>query len=123
MITLLIATEPIGGHPGLLENLAYQTVGIMVVMVSLGILWLCVAALGRLLALKTVPVAKSAAVASPVAPGVDELTPELLVVLHATVYEILGPGHEVHSIQLANPFVQAWSVEGRRQIFQSHHTR
>jgi len=123
VISLLLATEPIGGHPGLAENLAYQTVGILVVMTSLGILWLCVAALGRLLALRPAPSTGAAAVIGPLPVGNDDLTPELLVVLHATVYEMLGPGHEIHSIRLVNPFVQAWSVEGRRQIFQSHHTR
>ena len=123
MNALLLATEPIGGHPGFIENLIYQSVGIMVVLTSLGTLWLCVGLLGRALVPSPAPRAAGPHPA-PAAPA-DEtaIAPEVRAAITAAIYDTVGPGHEIHAIHPVNPLVQAWSVEGRRQIFQSHTPR
>lgn len=134
MNVFLLATEPIAGHPGFLENLAYQSVGIMVVLTSLGILLLCVTLLGRFLAVPapaaapSVPPAPAPAVADSCS-GASVLSPEVCAAITAAVCEVVGTDAAIQSIRPiqpahpANPFLQAWSLEGRRQIFHSHKLR
>jgi Na+-transporting methylmalonyl-CoA/oxaloacetate decarboxylase gamma subunit len=134
MNVFLLATEPITGHPGFLENLAYQSVGIMVVLTSLSILLLCVTLLGRFSALPASAAVPSAAPASSSAvadscPESSGLSPEVCAAITAAVCEVVGTDAAIQSIrpipsaQPTNPFLQAWSVEGRRQIFHSHNFR
>ncbi len=127
----LLATEPLNGHPEFFENLGYQTVGILVVITSLGTLWLCVEILGRLLnayAHQAAP-AQSPAPAPASPPSTESsITPEICAAISAAITNVLGSEVQIHSITpspktQANPFVQAWSVEGRRQIFHSHTLR
>ena len=85
-----------------------------------------VALVGRWLAAthpESAPVIRPAAVAPPQA---DELTPELLAVIAASVAVTYGPRATVTSVTLT-PSVEAlmlqWSLEGRRQIYTSHKVR
>jgi len=71
----------------------------------------------------------SAPAASPKpTPARDELTPELIAVIAAAVRVTLGDTrHRIVSLSSANQIHgdnrSAWSVEGRRQVFQSHVVR
>ena len=63
-------------------------------------------------------------------PVVDDVPPEILPVIACAVHAVLaGRPHKIHSIapSAGTEYVgisqQAWSVEGRRQIFQSHRIR
>lgn len=119
MKAFLVATQLLNGHPSLLENLAYQTVGIAVVLTSLGILWLGVSLMGRVLA-QPLPAAPAAGSHPVPDPGVS---PQVCAAITAAVVCSHGDAVNIRSIQPANPFLQAWSMEGRRQIFQSHKLR
>ncbi len=127
MFAPLLATQPITGHPGLFENLGYQTVGVMVVMTSLGGLAIFVWLIGLLMERITRPQAVAAkgsgAVATLVGGGTELIAPEIRAAIIAAVYSVTGGSARVHEIHPVSPFVQAWSVEGRRQIFQSHSIR
>lgn len=56
-----------------------------------------------------------------VAPGAD-IPPEIVAVISAAVHESLGEGSHIVAINLENQS-NAWSLEGRRQIFSSRKTR
>jgi len=108
-----------------LQNLQFQAVGVMVVMTSLGGLAIVVAILAALLAPMHKP-ARAASAAVPQAavllPG--EIPPEVRAVIAAAVHTVLKSPHRIVDVQpAANPLLQAWSMEGRRQIFQSHSFR
>ncbi len=61
----------------------------------------------------------------------DEIAPDILVVIATAVHAVLGGRpHRIHSVthsvgMMAHMHFNqpAWSVEGRRQIFQSHKIR
>lgn len=59
----------------------------------------------------------------PVAPEAS-MPPHLLAIIAASVHATLGRHHRILSISpaLATPGT-AWSVEGRRDVFSSHHVR
>jgi Na+-transporting methylmalonyl-CoA/oxaloacetate decarboxylase gamma subunit len=111
-----------------LENLNYQAVGMVIVMGALGFLAVAVAGLGRAIrALEQklaapVPVV-ALAVTSPgtsaAAAAADD--PKLYAAIIAAVSVSLGARHRVISVTPTE--LSAWSVEGRRSIFQSHRVR
>lgn len=54
----------------------------------------------------------------------DALPPQLVAAIVAAVNETLGPGHTVTKIVSAAAHGSAnWSLEGRREVFQSHRVR
>jgi Na+-transporting methylmalonyl-CoA/oxaloacetate decarboxylase gamma subunit len=55
------------------------------------------------------------------APGAD-IPPEIVAVISAAVHESLGEDSHIVAITLENQS-NAWSIEGRRQIFSSRKTR
>ena len=55
------------------------------------------------------------------APGAD-IPPEIVAVISAAVHESLGEGSHIVAINLETQD-NAWSLEGRRQIFSSRKTR
>lgn len=59
------------------------------------------------------------------APADGELPPELIAVIAAAIQVTLGGvRHRVVSVSTGNQADRsAWSVEGRRQVFQSHNVR
>lgn len=67
------------------------------------------------------------AATSPVAPSPgparERMSPQVLAVIAAAVHATLGGRHRVLSIAPAAQPASSWSVEGRREIFTSHHVR
>lgn len=124
---LLLATEALNGHPAFLHNLSYQTVGLAIVMTSLGGLAVIVSVVAALLAplgsRSKAPLRPLQAVMGGAATE-DEAGDELHAVVAAAVHVALGKPHKILSVQpVRNVQLQAWSVEGRRQIFHSHTLR
>jgi hypothetical protein len=48
---------------------------------------------------------------------------ELVAVLAAAAAAAVGRAHRIVAVRAVAPEAQAWSLEGRRQVFQSHHIR
>ena len=78
----------------------------------------------------TAPVAGVKAADSPAVVAGDEITPEIVAVVAAAVHALIQEPHRILSISQAGDRagqltqeIQAWSMEGRRQIFQSHRVR
>ncbi len=122
---LFLATESISGRLEFLMNLKYQTVGILIVMTSLGGLAIIVSLVAA--ALSPGRAARAAAIeaATPAAePAAGQIPPEIYAVIAAAVSVTVKIPHEILEVHAApNPMLSAWSVEGRRQIFQSHSPR
>lgn len=111
-----------------LQALSFQTVGVVIVMGSLGLLALAVVVIGRGLRLaepKTVPGGDRAADAVlPVPPAGEGIPPEIRAVIAAAVVATLDGSYRVVEIKTSTDVrLQAWSLEGRRQIFSSHRVR
>lgn len=122
-------------HPGVLEVLAYQLNGLVVVFLALSFIWAVMEVVGlyfkrkaaaeeaaakaaRLAAEQAAAAAQAQAQAAAAAAG---LTPELLAVIAAAVKVTLrNKRHKVHAIV---PNASDWAREGRRQIFSSHSIR
>jgi len=114
-------------------------IGILVVAL-IGLVAYCLKALGGLrarldvleaarLAIAVAPVApavvaapKAAPVAAAVAAVPAGPSPEILFVIAASVHAVLRGRHRIVALQPAFD-ARAWSIEGRRQVFQSHQVR
>ncbi len=120
-------------HPSFFENLRFQTVGFAIVLVALGLLALVLGLTGWLFKKRE---AQKAASAARTAPGKSlalrqaEDPHELLAVITAAVYSTVGESHRIVSIRpvtngkiIGELYLQAWSMEGRRQHFASHKIR
>lgn len=117
----MLAVLPSGENPGILENLSYQAAGLAVVILSLGLLAIVVGVIGRLLTRRPAAVKASA---KPALAGESGIPPETIAVITAAVAVTLRKPHHILQIRPVNsPWLQAWSLEGRRQIFQSHNPR
>jgi len=126
---LPLATESIAGHLQFLANLRYQTVGVMIVMTSLCGLAVLVALVAKGISFfpttkkSLAPEAPKAPVppATPAAALADGIPAEIRAVIAAAIHVSLKSPHRIlHVEPVQNPQLHAWSVEGRRQIFQSH---
>ena len=114
----------------LLEDIAYQSVGVVIVVGSLGFLAIMISLLGRILreSPKT-PCAASGATAGSASGqqssvGENEIPPEVRAAIVAAVYATLGQQNRILDIKpVFHPQQAAWSMEGRRQIFLSHRVR
>jgi hypothetical protein len=121
-MTLLLAVESVAGHLEFFSNLRFQTVGIMIVMSSLGALAIVVTIVGRALEPRIAGGARALPAAA-AAPGQD-LPPEIRVAIAAAVLFTVKTPHRILTVtQTPDPRLSAWSVEGRRQIFHSHTVR
>lgn len=123
-MAVLLALVPPSGHPGFLENLSYQAAGLAVVLVSLTALSIIIAFFGRLLN-RPHPSPATARPRHTTGSATTEIPPETLAVIAAAVAVSIEHPHRI--VQVRGPreslWLQAWSVEGRRQIFQSHRIR
>jgi len=110
----------------LLEAFSYQVAGMIIVIGSLALLAVAVVVIGRLLQLaepKAVPVVSGERVSPEPSAGGD-IPPEIRAVIAAAVVASLDGSYRVVEIQTSTDVrLQAWSLEGRRQIFSSHRVR
>lgn len=60
--------------------------------------------------------------APPATENEEQIPEHIVAVIAASVLATLGRGHRVVAVQPA-PDGQVWSLEGRRQVFQSHQIR
>lgn len=116
------------------QNFNYQIVGVAIVLFSLGFLAVAVFFVGKIVHASVQASHKAMLVpAAPVAPadsaevgasGTEEISRELRAVISAAVYVSLKGSYRILEINPATSVqTQAWSMEGRRQIFQSHRVR
>lgn len=126
----ILATVDVGAKLGISQDLSYQSVGMAIVLLALGAIALVLFLLGKVFQ-STVP-AKKAPAAPPAraatssapetAPAAAGVSPETFAIIAAAVYlELPGMSRIVEIRQ--SPTAQVWSMEGRRQIFQSHRVR
>lgn len=127
-----LATVDAGSKLGLLDDVRYQMVGLGIVLLALGTITFVLFFLSKIFAL-ALPVKEDfpasgneAAAGSPAAsswPGKDPaIPPELFAVFAAAVHlELTGKNRIVEIRQTSTS--QIWSMEGRRQIFESHRIR
>ncbi|HHT9137171.1 MAG TPA: OadG family protein [Candidatus Wunengus sp. YC60] len=121
-------------HSSLLETLRFQTVGFILVIAALSLIALILISMGYFF--KNSVSRKPAAVAG-VTPRekpsdtAREDDPEvILAVIAAAVDSVISNSHRIVSIRpvdagqaSGNLYLQAWSIEGRRQHFASHKIR
>jgi hypothetical protein len=74
----------------------------------------------RLEALETAPPFQDAIPPKPVTRGIP---PETVAAISAAIHTTLRAHHRILSVGEVNPQRQAWSAEGRRQVFSSHKVR
>ena len=118
----------IGGHPGLWEDLRYQTVGLVVVLGALAAIWLVLEVVGagfRRLERARAPVRVDPAARPPAAADEAAIPPEVVAVIAAAIHASVDTPHRIVAVQLADQGAghTAWSVEGRREIYRSHRVR
>lgn len=114
----LIATKVVE-NPTIWDSLTYM-VGFFVVLITLTVLWLICAAIGKVL-MRSTPAAAAAkprAVAPPASD--DAISPETLVVIAAAVEASVGSGRRIVSVKQQNT---SWQAAGRSQIQNSHNIR
>ena len=125
----ILATVDVGAKMGISQDLSYQSVGMAIVLLALATIALVLFLLGKVFQ-STVPAKKAPApptrAATNSAPGTAPadavISPETFAVIAAAVYlELPGMSRIVEIRQ--SPTAQVWSMEGRRQIFQSHRVR
>lgn len=132
-ISEIVPFAGLSAYPSFLENLRFQTVGFIIVLVSLGLLTLVLISIGGLFKKWEAQKAASAAGITPeqsLALRQAEDPRELLAVIAAAVYSAIGESHRIVSIRpvingriIGELYLQAWSMEGRRQHFASHKIR
>lgn len=145
-----LASVDVDGKLTFSQDLAYQAVGIMAVLGSLASIAVILSVLAQVLnrsksrkspaadkiaepsQVPQVPPVPGAptAVASTDAPAVvnssdsSQIPPGVRAAIAAAVHVTLGAGYRVLEIsQVSGDKLQIWSMEGRRQIFQSHRVR
>lgn len=112
------------------EYALFQASGMTVVMLTLGGLWLVVAGVSKLvLAFEralgvSTPRSAPPPVPAPTAPsatdGVDART---VAAITAAIHAVFGARARIVSLSPESGPGQAWSKEGRREIYQSHRVR
>lgn len=127
---ILVLASQLPEHPGLAESLRFQFVGFMIVMLVLSTLWLLIQCVGAIFQktasrVKAIPSKKSA----PAMSNAGSTPPEVVAAIAAAVHVVVGASHRIVSVRPVVVATQsalninAWSVEGRRQIFSSHSFR
>lgn len=132
-INEIVPFASLPAYPSFWENLRFQTVGFIIVLTSLGLLTLVLISIGWLFKKREAQKAASAVRTTPeksLALRKEEDPHELLAVIAAAVYSAIGESHRIVSIRpvdngkiIGELYLQAWSMEGRRQHFASHKIR
>ncbi len=120
----------------MLEQILYQVVGMAIVLGSLGVLALGCGLVGRCFPVEapaapkknsaspSASFARTSEVLLPQSVPQTEMTEGEQAAIVAAVYVVCGSKSQITEIQLASTTPQlSWSLEGRRQIFQSHRLR
>ena len=129
-ILILASLSP---QASLLETLRFQTVGFILVMVALGLIALILISMGYFF--KKTGNQKRTTITD--APSLEKLTDAaredphvLLAIIAAAVDSVIKNSHRIVSIRPVDTcqasgelYLQAWSIEGRRQHFESHKIR
>lgn len=120
----------IGADAGFAEYAGFQASGMTVVLLTLGGLWLVVAGVSKAVlaverSMGLAPLAKAAppppVPQAPVpAEAVDTRT---IAVITAAIHAVCGSRARIVSLSPESGPGQAWSKEGRREIYQSHRVR
>ena len=122
-------------RPGFLESVSYQVVGLVVVFIALGSIWLLMELMGWIFrglarhrdaaALASAPAVPSITPEAPVTPA--GITPEVIAVLTAAVNEMLESRGRIVGITSVeahpsefNVQMLAWASDGRRRLLDSH---
>ncbi len=111
------------------QDVAYQSVGVIVVVGSLALIALLLVIFNRILRATGLSVSQPPLKNDPLPAGAgaanaEELPADLRAAIAAAVYTTLGSSHKIVEIRASDSvLLQAWSMEGRRQIFQSHKFR
>lgn len=108
----------LSGVSAFLRSASYQLAGMLIVVGTLGLLYIAVSLLSALLRAtgrERVPVAGS------VSPAPAEAV--TLAAVAAAVAHVIRRPHRIVTIQADPGARQAWSAEGRRAIYQSHKVR
>ena len=116
--TLFLFT--MSSHPSLLEKFYFQTVGFIIVIIALSLIALIIGLSGRLFKKYE---------GRPALEQVEDSL-EIIAVISAAVYSEIDESHKIVSIRpvvdgktMSDLYLQAWSIEGRRQHFASHKIR
>lgn len=115
--------------PDLFQSLSYQLAGVIIVLASLALLAVAVVLAGYVLrktseGTRVKPESKSQKTADGAQSPQEEIPAEIRVVIAAAVVAALDRScHIVEITRATDVRLQAWSLEGRRQIFSSHHLR
>ncbi len=122
-------------RPGFFESVSYQVVGLVVVFIALGSIWLLMELMGWIFRGLARHRAAAAAAPAPVVPSVTPaepmassgITPEVLAVLTAAVNEMLESRGRIVGITSVearpsefNVQMLAWASDGRRRLLDSH---
>lgn len=130
---IVIILASIAEYPSFLENIRFQGVGLVLVLLALGFIAFIVSLTGRLF--KRIEKRKPSTVISAVHEQLIARTKAedqhvLIAVITASVYSVIKESHRIISIKpivngkvLEELYLQAWSVEGRRQHLASHKVR
>lgn len=109
------------------DNVSFQLIGFMIVMITLTGIWLSLEVIGlffKSAARRETAAADSAPAPAPVEEGVD---PELFAVIAAAIDTVVRQPHQVVRISRRSGSAprgqSAWSSEGRRDIYRSHTIR
>ena len=118
----------------LLEMLRFQTVGFIIVIAALGLIALILISMGYFFKNSVSQKPATFAGVTPVGKPSDTARKEepevILAVIAAAVDSVISNSHRIVSIRpvdagqaAGNLYLQAWSIEGRRQHFASHKIR
>lgn len=135
-MTPLLLASAFPEYPSLLETARFQLVGIVIVFIALGLIWVAMSVSGMIFRRLPIVVKEKGRDASPKetpkaavsGTGDGAASPEIVAVIAAAVHVAVQQPHRILSIQVTgehgdHPVLQPWSVEGRRQIFLSHRIR
>ncbi|MFZ5806926.1 MAG: OadG family transporter subunit [Verrucomicrobiota bacterium] len=122
---MLFLAASLAEHPTLLENLRYQTVGLIVVLSTLASLWLILEILAFVFRRIKIQDAPQQSEEEDTDCPLEDVSPEVVAVIAAAVESVIQQPHRIASVQAVqiahdHAHGQAWALEGRRHI---HATR
>lgn len=124
-----LARVALDDYPSMSDLIAYQLTGLVVVFIALGAIWAMVEIVGfffKRAAKPSVAIKPPASAPAPVSTSTSSLeegiSPQLLAVISASVFAVVGSRARIQSVAISN-VAPVWAHEGRRQHFGSHRVR